>query len=180
MTWYIYALIDPRTREVRYIGKSVDPLRRLDCHLDDKDSSLRKSRWLKKLGERPILKILESGVGSSWIESERWWIKFYREEVGADLTNLTDGGEGLLGIRFSAESRAKMAVRKGVKLSAEIKDRISKSLKGHPGHKHSDEDRKRMSDHRKANPTLLNWLNSLSIDERNALQCRANASRWKG
>lgn len=62
MTWYIYALIDPRTREVRYIGKSVDPLRRLDCHLDDKDSSLRKSRWLKKLGERPILKILESGV----------------------------------------------------------------------------------------------------------------------
>lgn len=177
-TWYIYALVDPRSKEVRYIGKSEDPIRRLDDHMSDQHSRLRKSRWLKKLGCRPILRILDQGQGSGWQESERWWIKFYREEVGADLTNLTEGGEGMLGIKFSAESRAKMAVRKGAHLSDDTREKIRKANLGKTGHKHSDESKKRMSDHRSTHPTLVKWLESMSPKDRNEFQVRAITARW--
>jgi hypothetical protein len=52
---YIYALIDPRTDEVRYIGKSIEPNKRLKSHIyassyiNDSSYNSHKSNWIRKL-----------------------------------------------------------------------------------------------------------------------------------
>jgi hypothetical protein len=38
-TGYIYTLVDPRTDEVRYVGRTVEPHQRLRQHLKDSHSS---------------------------------------------------------------------------------------------------------------------------------------------
>lgn len=60
LTIYIYALVDPITWYIRYIGQSNRPIRRYDEHLDDNDDTP-KVEWIKGLrrkGLKPILVIL--------------------------------------------------------------------------------------------------------------------------
>lgn len=102
----IYALRDPVTKEIRYIGKCTSLPSRLKAHLNSKDDT-RKCRWIASLrteGYRPEALKLEEGVGD-WQSRERFWIAFYRSE-GNDLCNHTDGGEGLSGA--SEETRNKL------------------------------------------------------------------------
>jgi hypothetical protein len=92
---FIYALADPRTFSIRYVGKSTNPTRRFRQHLADKTDSY-KSRWvwsLAKLGLSPVLVVLEK-VRGDWQERERFWIRLL-STTGNRLTNLTSGGEGL-------------------------------------------------------------------------------------
>ena len=50
-TVFIYELIDPKTNETRYVGKSVDPQGRLNKgHLGDNKTS-HKRNWIKSLKE---------------------------------------------------------------------------------------------------------------------------------
>lgn len=92
---YIYALIDPDTQEVRYIGKSNNPENRLINHISMLDKNEYKAEWIISLKERskePIVMILEEVQVSSWKASEKKWIKYYRN-LGSNLTNLTHGSE---------------------------------------------------------------------------------------
>jgi hypothetical protein len=91
---YIYALTDPRTGIVRYIGASKNPQKRLQQHLCNNDgaSSILKEDWineLKKSQLKPLLIILEEIKSIDQKESETKWILFYRDKV--KLTNITDG-----------------------------------------------------------------------------------------
>lgn len=64
---------------------------------------------------------------------ETYCIKVYgRVNIGTGiLRNLTDGGEGVCGFRFSEDARRRMSeLNKGKKLSDETKARISKTTKG--------------------------------------------------
>lgn len=99
-SWYIYALCDPRVddpvQRVRYVGKSVDPRRRLTEHIriSSKEHNY-KANWIRSLqrkGHSPQLDILERGVGS-WEEAERKWIWHFRD-LGVGLTNKYNGGSG--------------------------------------------------------------------------------------
>lgn len=104
--WSIYALVDPRSGNVRYVGKSINVGERVKWHMRDR-SSTRKGRWLRQLGAaglQPQVLILETGTGD-WQEAERRWIAHHA--LVYDLTNLTLGGEGL--IDPSPETRAKIA-----------------------------------------------------------------------
>lgn len=99
-TTFIYALTCPDTGEVRYIGKANNPQLRLKSHLsrDDNKRTKRsyKSNWIKSLievGKYPSMIILEEITLSDWKESEKRWIAYYRLN-GANLTNITDGGQG--------------------------------------------------------------------------------------
>jgi group I intron endonuclease len=110
-TTFIYALCDPRTDDVRYVGKSNDPEKRLRDHLQCRSTNVHKDRWLSKLksqGQKPLLRVLEECDRSDWKDCERFWIATLLES-GAALLNLTDGGDGIEGYSHSLETKAKMS-----------------------------------------------------------------------
>lgn len=106
---YIYALCDPETNLIRYIGKSIRPRERLQNHINEPKSNCHRSHWIQSLksrGLRPWLTILEEIDGEwPWQESERFWISYGRHH-GWPLTNNTDGGDGV--VNLPPEIRAKM------------------------------------------------------------------------
>lgn len=114
----IYALCDPSTGECRYVGKTIDLEDRFRKHLRDKHLS-HKQCWivgLKKTGRIPVLTVLQTVKGDGCAEEIRW-IQYYRER-GADLTNLTDGGEGVAGYKLTKKDRLNMRMAHlGKKLS---------------------------------------------------------------
>lgn len=93
-TIFIYALCDPETGEVKYIGKTNNPRTRYGDHLGDWSAS-EKTRWIAQLKFRdlkPKMEILEEFLDSEldWREVERFWIRYWRF-LGANLVNGTDG-----------------------------------------------------------------------------------------
>ena len=138
---YIYSLKDPSTYQVKFIGKTIDVKRRLKEHTKPynlKTNSL-KNNWLKHiigLGLYPIMEILDECDKSNWEERERYWINYYRE-LGFDLKNMTNDGEGTDG-----------AIR-----SEHFKVNLSKKRKGinnpYYGKKHPKEIIKKIAEHSK-------------------------------
>lgn len=86
----IYALADPGTGEIRYIGKANDPRARLKSHI--RDSRRRNTPvycWIRKLqegGQEPSMAVIEWAV--DWVEAEKRHIAAYRAE-GARSRNKT-------------------------------------------------------------------------------------------
>ncbi len=175
---YIYVLIDPRDGEIRYVGKTVFMLEdRLNKHLRDKHNNYR-TRWIQSLvrqGLKPIIKLIETvPPDEDWAERERYWIAYYRS-IGANLTNFTDGGEGVPGWIPLKETRRRMSNgqrnRKPItqitrqKLSIANKGRKSpmigkrhsnaskeKMCQAHLGKKHSPETREKVRQARLGKP----------------------------
>lgn len=106
---YIYCLYDPRTGELRYIGKSDRPRQRLANQLNEKSNTYR-CHWiqeLKSLGLKPIQVVIDAvPAGTDWQSVERAYIRGARAITGDRLTNGTDGGDGVPGL--SDESRARI------------------------------------------------------------------------
>lgn len=131
--WYIYSLIDPRTSAVRYVGWAFDVAKRVRDHISKaRKQHSHKASWLVQLendGLQPLYQVLESGT-NEWAEAERRWIAYFREQ-GASLTNLTDGGEGIIGYVFSAETRRRMGdAKRGRKLTPEHIEKVVRHLRG--------------------------------------------------
>ena len=108
----IYALCDPVTNEVRYIGKTVQTLRqRLMQHRRAaKNGKLPVNRWLRKHQgvnfTGPYIKLIELVPhGADWASRECAWIEHFRGR----LLNLTSGGEGLSGHKFTDEHKEKIS-----------------------------------------------------------------------
>lgn len=120
--WDVYVLRDPRTREVRYVGWTNNRTKRLRRHINDA-VRINKSyahRWIRSILDaehKPIMEIVESGVGPGWGESERKWIWALRT-LGARLTNLTDGGGGALGHVKSEEMKRSIGARTRARMMA--------------------------------------------------------------
>lgn len=95
MTTYIYALECPETKEIRYVGKADDLIKRYREH-GRVGGSHEKMRWIRSLrakGLRPNLIVLEEAPWDDWEDIERWWIKELRAH-GSPLLNRCDGGRG--------------------------------------------------------------------------------------
>jgi hypothetical protein len=90
----IYGLFDPRSGELRYIGKAANAERRLKSHKRDaKRRTTPVYVWMRDLaqaGMSPALKVLET-TGADWQSVERRLIAKHLE-AGADLLNLAPGG----------------------------------------------------------------------------------------
>lgn len=132
MADYIYALLCPKG-EIRYIGKTNNPPRRLQKHIHLAASGKHQyhaARWIRSLlrrGEQPHLEIVcEVPEGESWVGYEVEAIREFRAE-GHRLTNSTAGGEGVVGV--SPEARAK-GVEKArlIKSTPEYKARVGAAL----------------------------------------------------
>lgn len=96
-TTFIYALCEPGTRSIRYIGKTNTPKKRLKQHWYE---SVKKTsylgNWLRSLkskGTRPELIILREVPMESWQGYERRYIRVCFS-LGIRLTNGNDGGWG--------------------------------------------------------------------------------------
>lgn len=146
---FIYGLIDPATREVRYVGQTSQGMKRPTDHSRPHVLALRpshRSNWIKSLlaaGLRPEIEILEIVAAEDLNQAEEFWIGYLRF-VGARLTNHTSGGDGVRGHRWSVEQKARVAGKqRGKIISAETRAKISAA---NTGRKHSPETRMRMAE----------------------------------
>lgn len=143
-TTFIYALCEPGTRTVRYIGKANNPKRRLNDHLR---TSIKENnhlgRWLQSLDKKPTLVVLSEVLGDQWKIEEKRYINSGKI-LGLRLTNSTDGGDGVH--NPSAETRAKKSGKNhpffGIHLPPEMRAKIRAS---HMGKKATPEARANMS-----------------------------------
>jgi hypothetical protein len=110
---YIYTLSCPITKNIRYVGQSVNPKTRYRRHISDgKKRKDHKSNWIRSLLEKnlkPILDIIYTCNESNVDYYEKYYIDEYKKLY--DLTNSKEGG-------------------KAYKMTQEIKDKIRETLKG--------------------------------------------------
>lgn len=145
----IYVLLDPTTNNIRYVGKAINLYIRIRKHFNQSRliKPNHKNNWIKSLlvnNQRPSVLVIEQCLTEdSMNQAEIKWIKYYKE-LGCDLTNGTDGGDGG---KMSLESIAKMKKTKtGKPLSKEHKEAISKA---NAGRIVSDETRVKIGDKHK-------------------------------
>lgn len=139
MKTLIYTLSNPLTQEVKYIGKTINNLNsRLRQHITRKRMN-KTTCWIKSLFKEGLIPLIEELDSCEWEQSadlEIFYISIFKL-WGFNLTNLTDGGEGTIGYKFSEESKAKIGkankgnkVWEGRKHSEETKNKISIANKG--------------------------------------------------
>lgn len=97
-TAFIYALCEPGTRTVRYIGKANNPEKRLKAHIiSSVHQKNHLGNWLRSLQSKnivPNMIILREVKYDKWQEAEERYIRIARG-CGMKLVNSTDGGEGV-------------------------------------------------------------------------------------
>lgn len=92
----IYALVDPTTKTVRYVGKTQKELSiRLLEHLEPArlKHHTYKNHWINSLltsGLKPEIVLIKQVEGNDWQFWEQYYISIYE-----NLTNSTKGGDGL-------------------------------------------------------------------------------------
>lgn len=110
----IYALLDPRNGEIRYVGKSSSGLQRAQSHGGPKrlaKDDTHKGRWIRVLVEQGLryqIRVLEETTAEDLARAEVDWIARGRA-LGWNLTNVTDGGDGgLPGLQHTGATREKV------------------------------------------------------------------------
>lgn len=101
---------------VRYVGKAIDPDKRLKQHLCSR-ANTPVARWVRKLrldGKRPEMRVIE--WTNEWEAAERRWIATHR--ANGSLLNLADGGAGVPG------AISDWAIRNAAEYAAELLGRI--------------------------------------------------------
>lgn len=90
-THSVYALCDPRTGDIRYIGQAIDIYQRYCSHLLYASDNKAKWDWIQELKSLylfPTLIVLEKGVAKNNIhKQEMYWIDYYLKK-GSALTNV--------------------------------------------------------------------------------------------
>lgn len=97
-TTFIYALCEPDTGEVRYVGKADKPEERYRNHLKDRRGRCHRIYWIQSIlhkGQKPVLEILDEVPAEFWPQWEVAYIQFFLEQ-GFNLVNSNAGGEGSL------------------------------------------------------------------------------------
>lgn len=149
----VYALIDPRTDQVRYVGKTVRTAkRRLRRHLAETymKEKTHKNRWLsvlKRAQLEPKIEVLQTCSSLEQLaEAERLHIARLKAS-GARLTNATDGGDGVGGWKHTPESKEK--IRMALTGKSKSPEHRRNSGLAQCGRKASSETRARLSKERR-------------------------------
>jgi hypothetical protein len=96
MKIYIYTLKDPINNQIRYVGQTNNPKKRLSKHINNSKSCKDKrhiSNWIRSLTSDPIMDIIENCEYSVRNNRENYWINYYKNQ-GYDLCNSSYGGAG--------------------------------------------------------------------------------------
>ena len=126
----IYVLKNPKTDNIHYVGRSLNPDSRYRVHIHGakkKKKKNKKEAWICSLlneGLRPKLEIIDNVNENNAVEKEKFWIEYYFKIC--DLKNSRDYFEN--DYLFSEETRKKMSIaakrtcnRRGTKTSEEGK-----------------------------------------------------------
>lgn len=151
----IYGLIDPNTKELRYIGYTSEFKKRISNHHNTSQlkAFTHKNNWIKSLlsnGQRAEAIILEEYESAQELPVAEIEAIAYFKSIGCNLTNSTDGGDGgapMTGKTHSKETKTKISISQK-NLSEEFKNKRANRLKENPihlGHKHSVETKSKMS-----------------------------------
>jgi hypothetical protein len=102
MSYFVYALIDPRTDAVAYVGISFNATWRFSQHLKCDSTNEAKNIWIQQLqdeGLQPVLKVLETvDTASIARKREKYWINYYATQQ-MPLRNIKGTGHA----RFSQD-----------------------------------------------------------------------------
>jgi hypothetical protein len=127
--FYVYEHWRPDRNECFYVGKGHDNRANSVKSRNAHHKAIQAK--LHRLGLSIEVRIIKGGLSEKNafnLECER--IAMWRAD-GADLANLTDGGEGLSGYLMSEEQKKKIAIAlKGKKRSEETRKRMSDAFKG--------------------------------------------------
>lgn len=171
----VYALLDPKTMEVKYVGCSCNPNRRLleHCSGGVHDSNSTQATWVESIKPlKPELVVLEAMVGD-WEEAEQFWILYLRF-LGFELTNKSSGGKGSLGCSPSQEVRRLVSLRHSGKLVSEA-TRLKLSSAG-VGRKHSAEETIKLSERSRGNTYSSGYKNALGYRHTEETKARISAT----
>lgn len=98
MTTQIYGLFDPRTEELKYIGKANCVTRRVKDHmLDFRGVPVDRLCWLEDLKRnklKPVVEILEEVDVKDWQFWEEFYIGYFKS-LGINLLQKRNGKNGL-------------------------------------------------------------------------------------
>ncbi len=92
---YIYTLSDPTTKEIRYVGKTINLRQRYSQIIHAKKNGKNLIKWVNELQTKrynPIMKTLDITNKDDWQYVEKYWIAQFRA-WGFNLLNITAGGE---------------------------------------------------------------------------------------
>lgn len=175
----IYKLIDPITKEVKYIGLTKRGLeQRLNEHIKGygQKNNSHKRNWINSLLKKnlkPIIELQESSLTKLTVcEREIFWIQYYKEQ-GFNLTNVTSGGDGIRDYSHSEETKAKLKKSlTGRKLSETHRENIGKSS---IGRFLSEESRAKLADKVKQE-----WLNNPERLAEMKARTGVNNPNWGG
>ena len=110
----IYGLIDPNTKEIRYIGKTNNYKRRLLAHHSPSRLKLNThhNNWIKSLiniNQKAEIMIIESYDNYEELNQAEIDMIAYLRFIGCKLTNGTLGGDGRYAFNHSEETKKKMS-----------------------------------------------------------------------
>lgn len=109
----VYAIIHPLTREIQYVGQTIDFSRRKRRHLTQANHpNTPVHNWIQKLqreGFSPEFQVLETAPINQLDSLESFYILYFKGQ-GCDLKNLTDGGDGVRGYRWSSDARERQSL----------------------------------------------------------------------
>jgi hypothetical protein len=116
MRVFIYGLVDPISKKLRYVGQTRRGFKRIREHwrasVLSKEARTHKTRWIKSLvvkGLTPSVVVFQEFEDDSWLnEAEVLWLR-YLKSCGHPLTNLTEGGGGIVGWHHSESTKKKIS-----------------------------------------------------------------------
>ena len=130
---YIYALIDPRDNQVRYIGKANNPEDRYKDHYNSaRDKNTHKRNWINSVrndGFRPELLIIDEVSIDNWQYWECFYISLYKT-WGFNLVNYTSGGDGSTFGNKGSWKKGNIPYNKGIPQDEKTKQKIREKLTG--------------------------------------------------
>ncbi|HLQ30848.1 MAG TPA: GIY-YIG nuclease family protein [Ktedonobacteraceae bacterium] len=100
--YFVYALADPRTDIVAYVGITNNLYTRFKKHLENQEPNRKKNEWIRQLQQAkliPSVKLLETV--STWEiakQREVYWIRYYSAQR-ISLTNIRRATEETRGVK---------------------------------------------------------------------------------
>jgi len=153
MKTYIYTLSHPLTKEIRYVGKTIDVKRRYYDYISPNSGDVIKNnhkgawlRSLKKSGLNPVIDVIDEIEDVNWDWLEIYWISQFKA-WGFDLLNVHSGGSKggrPKGYKVSEETRQRMKNAYRAPFTKEHLNNMSLCQKGLK--KHTEESKRRIGE----------------------------------